>query len=78
MVQVSQTTKNLVNAFAKDVFGESVEETMAKAKLTDEKLIKSIILLYTRVDMAIDEIAEHLVLSNDVVIQILRQNKIIK
>jgi DNA-directed RNA polymerase specialized sigma subunit len=87
MVRVSQTTKNLVNAFAKDVFGESVEETRAKEEIKeikeeikqmDEQRTKSIILLYTRVDMTIDEIAAHLVVNKEVVKQILVQNKVIK
>ncbi len=89
MVQVSQTTKNLVNAFAKDVYGESVEEAREKTKNVekelkkelkqmDEKLTKSIILLYTKVDMSIEDIAEHLNFSSDAIKLILRQSKIIK
>ncbi len=82
MVRVSQTTKNLVNAFAKDVYGESVEETRAKAKAEikqmDEKLTKSIILLYTKIDMSIEDIAEHLNFSKDAIKQILQQKNIIK
>jgi hypothetical protein len=82
MIQVSQTTKNLVNAYNKELYGETMEEAKAKAKeeikQIDEKLTKSIILLYTRVDMSIEEIAEHLSLENEVVKRILIQKKIIK
>ncbi len=82
MIHVSQTTKNLVNAFSKEVYGESVEEARAKAKeeikQMDEKLTKSIILLYTKVDMSIEDIAEHLNFSSDAIKLILRHSKIIK
>ncbi len=82
MIQVSQSTKNLVNAYEREVYGETMEEARAKAKeLTkqlDEQLTKSIILLYTRLDMSINEIAEQLDLESLIVEQILIQKKIIK
>ncbi len=92
MIQVSQSTKNLVNAYEREVYGETMEETKAKIKAAeveikaaeveikqmDKQRIKSIILLYTRVDMPIEEIAEHLEISEEVIRQILIKNQAIK
>jgi Putative transposase, YhgA-like len=68
---------------------EAMEEAKAKAeaeakiieaelKQLDAQRSKSIILLYTRVNMSINEIAEHLVINKKVVKQILLQHKIIQ
>jgi hypothetical protein len=86
MIQVSQSTKNLVNAYNKEVYGETMEEARAKskqlakqlAKQLDEQLARSIILLYTRLEMSISEISEQLKLESEVIEQILLQKKIIK
>jgi hypothetical protein len=82
MIQVSQSTKNLVNAYEREVYGETMEEARAKteqlAKQLDEQVTTSIILLYTRVDMSINDIAEQLKLESEIVEQILIQKKIIK
>jgi hypothetical protein len=72
----------LVNAYNKEVYGETMEEARAKAKKLakqlDEQVATSIVLLYTRVNMSISEIAEQLKLESEVVGQILIQKKIIK
>ncbi len=82
MIQVSQSTKNLVNAYEREVYGETMEEARAKAKeeikQIDKQRVKSIILLYSRVNMSIEEIAEHLEISEEITRQILIKNKAIK
>jgi AraC-like DNA-binding protein len=57
---------------------EEAKLVKEEARKMDVQRTKSIILLYTRVDMSIHEIAEHLGLSNEVIEQILKKNKVLK
>ena len=55
-----------------------LKEKDSKLKELDKSLSKSIILLYKRVNMSIEEIAEHLNISNSDVTEILIKNRVIK
>jgi hypothetical protein len=79
---LSKSTVKFADAVTKNFYGETVEDVRSKfkeeLKEKDSKLSKSIILLYTRVDMSIDEISEHLGIDSQEVRKILISNKIIK
>jgi hypothetical protein len=79
---LSKSTIKFANTVTKNFYGETVEDVRSKLKEElkekDSKLSKSIILLYTRVEMSIDEISEHLGIDSQEVRKILIVNKIIK
>jgi DNA-directed RNA polymerase sigma subunit (sigma70/sigma32) len=75
---LSKSTVEFGDAITKSYYGETVPDVRAKLKEQDKTLAKSIILLYKRVEMSIEEIAEHLNIDAAEVRKILITNKIIK
>ena len=87
---LSQGSKTMVNTIVENVFGESYENVKAKQvkveaelkqvdaelKQTDAQLSRSIVLLFQRVGMSAEEIAEHLGMNVDLIQQVLKKNKI--
>ncbi len=80
---LSQGSKTMVNTIVENVFGESYENVKAKQvkveaelKQVDAQLSKSIVLLFQRVGMSAEEIAEHLGTNVDLVKQVLKKNEI--
>jgi hypothetical protein len=71
MVYTTQTSRDTVDALAKQAFGQTVTEI-------DTALVKTIIILFTKVKMSIDEIAEDTGLQAKFIHDLLKKHKLIK
>ena len=71
MPYITQTSRNLVDALAKQAFGLSVVEM-------DNSLVNTIVYLYSQVQLGIEEIAEATKLDVQFVQDTLKKKKLLK
>ena len=71
MPYITQTSRNLVDALAKQTFGLSVVEM-------DNSLVNTIVYLYSQVQLGIEEIAEATKLDVQFVQDTLKKKKLLK
>jgi Putative transposase, YhgA-like len=71
MIYTTQTSRNMVDALAKEAFGQSVTEM-------DTTVTNAITRLYSKLKMSIEDIADFLEIEANLVLEVLKKNKLIK
>lgn len=78
MPYVTDVTRNLVDSMTLNLFGESYKDLKAEREKTEKSLINSIVFMYTKSNLTVDEISEILQTDKDFVKQTLKSKKLLK
>ena len=76
--KVSQSTKNFVDSMTESTYGESFTSVKAETKQLNAVAVKSIVILYKKLKMSVEEIATELELEPEFITKTLKAKRLIK